>query len=385
MWEKLLPFGHQALFSSQVRVETTVLMLRGHLPSALHPGHLVLIPPPDNQAQFALLPTLPAKLRGDKPGVAAAASVVRVSPVARRLGGSSRDPNLDPVRLRRDRGQPSLEGDGGGDETVEEAVQRALAGLDRESAEQPVQREQRQAGDRDGNKDGSKKDGRDDGADDRPSQKEQRQSNGQRGQDPGGQQDRRGQPGDFRLAPEEQQEVQRLQTRDREVRSHERAHQSAAGGLAGAASFQTTKGPDGRSYAINGEVPIDVSSGNTPRETIGKAQRVRAAALAPNNPSSADRSIAARAQQLAAQARLDLARLEAEERKVLEQRPRRPSSGFREGDDTDEFDVEPEISLDQAASRIELTFRSGGSGGGHMHVSQGCPVCAAGIRAYQRS
>lgn len=105
------------------------------------------------------------------------------------------------------------------------------------------------------------------------------------------------------LTEEQQQMVRELQKRDREVRSHEAAHQAAGGGLAGGASFSFQTGPDGRQYAIGGEVPIDVSGGRTPEETIAKAQRIRSAALAPADPSPQDRAVAAMASQMEAQAR----------------------------------------------------------------------------------
>ena len=104
--------------------------------------------------------------------------------------------------------------------------------------------------------------------------------------------------------------VQDLAARDREVRSHEQAHLSAAGGLArGGASFEFARGPDGRQYATSGEVSIDVSPvANDPQATISKAQKVARVALAPANPSQADRAVAARANAMAIEARTELQR-----------------------------------------------------------------------------
>lgn len=115
------------------------------------------------------------------------------------------------------------------------------------------------------------------------------------------------------LTEEEQKEVAALKARDREVRSHEQAHKSAGGGLAGSASYETTQGPDGKSYAVAGEVPIDASEASSPKETITKARQIRAAALAPAEPSSQDYQVAARASQMEAEARQEQAALEAEE------------------------------------------------------------------------
>lgn len=109
------------------------------------------------------------------------------------------------------------------------------------------------------------------------------------------------------LTSEEQAQVRELRTRDREVRAHEQAHKSAAGGLAtGGPSYQTERGPDGVDYAVGGEVGISVSEGNTPRQTIERAERARRAALAPAQPSGQDRAVAAQAQQMAARARAEL-------------------------------------------------------------------------------
>jgi SprA family protein len=118
---------------------------------------------------------------------------------------------------------------------------------------------------------------------------------------------RRGVPGaprssgggqDGGLAPEQQRKVQELKQRDRHVRAHEAAHQAAGGDLTGPASFSYQLGPDGRSYAVGGEVPVQSRSGRTPDETIAIARRVRAAALAPSDPSGADLAAAASASQV---------------------------------------------------------------------------------------
>lgn len=104
-------------------------------------------------------------------------------------------------------------------------------------------------------------------------------------------------------------QVQELADTDRRVRAHEAAHLAASGGLAhGGASFSTVRGPDGRVYAVGGEVSIDVSPGRTPEETIARAETVRRAALAPADPSSQDYRVAAQAAQMQAEAQRELAR-----------------------------------------------------------------------------
>jgi hypothetical protein len=99
-------------------------------------------------------------------------------------------------------------------------------------------------------------------------------------------------------------QVAELSSRDREVRAHELAHAAVGGSHAGAPSYTFKRGPDGRSYAVGGEVAIDVGAiANDPAATVRKMQQVKRAALAPADPSGQDISIAARAQVLAAQQR----------------------------------------------------------------------------------
>lgn len=99
-----------------------------------------------------------------------------------------------------------------------------------------------------------------------------------------------------------------LKARDREVRAHEAAHQAVGGQYAGAMSFTYQRGPDGAQYAVGGEVSIDLSpvQGN-PQATIQKMQTVRAAAMAPAEPSGQDRTVAAQAMQIMLQAQSELA------------------------------------------------------------------------------
>jgi len=116
------------------------------------------------------------------------------------------------------------------------------------------------------------------------------------------------------LSAEEERVVAELTRTDREVRAHEQAHLAAAGGLARGVSFNYATGPDGKQYAVGGEVSIDTSPGSTPEETIQKAQQIRAAANAPANPSGQDRQVASAAAALEAAARGELAQSERQER-----------------------------------------------------------------------
>ncbi|MET0066232.1 MAG: putative metalloprotease CJM1_0395 family protein [Candidatus Thiodiazotropha sp.] len=116
-----------------------------------------------------------------------------------------------------------------------------------------------------------------------------------------------------RLTREEQAQVRKLQARDREVKAHEAAHRAASGGMASGGSYTYQTGPDGRSYAVGGEVSISGSYSGSPEEIIRQAETIQRAALAPADPSPQDRRVAAQAAAIAAQARSELHALRREE------------------------------------------------------------------------
>lgn len=134
------------------------------------------------------------------------------------------------------------------------------------------------------------------------------------------------------LSPKEKQRVAELKAIDQSVRQHEQAHLSAAGGLAhGGASFSYVTGPDGKQYAVGGEVQIDTSGvPDDPAATITKAQNIRRAALAPAKPSSQDQRVAARATQLEFEARAALAQERTEEARE-QTAPEEPAPVFSGG------------------------------------------------------
>nr|WP_320136882.1 putative metalloprotease CJM1_0395 family protein [uncultured Amphritea sp.] len=110
-------------------------------------------------------------------------------------------------------------------------------------------------------------------------------------------------------AESESQLLTELAARDMEVRQHELTHAAAGGQYAGAPTFEYQRGPDGRLYAVGGEVSIDTSSvPNDPQATLEKAEVIMRAALAVAEPSSQDRSVAAQAAAMAVEARAELAR-----------------------------------------------------------------------------
>jgi len=109
------------------------------------------------------------------------------------------------------------------------------------------------------------------------------------------------------LTEEEQRVVAKLKQLDREVRIHEQAHAAAAGQYAiGGPIYHYEKGPDGRRYAIGGEVRLDTAPiPGEPEATIAKMQQIRAAAMAPADPSGQDQRVAEQARNIEALARRD--------------------------------------------------------------------------------
>ena len=106
----------------------------------------------------------------------------------------------------------------------------------------------------------------------------------------------------------EQREIAELKKRDAEVKAHEQAHASVGGQLAGSPSYSYQTGPDGQKYAVGGEVNIDLAEvPGDPQATIIKMQQVKAAALAPADPSGADQQIAAEASRRIVEAQIELA------------------------------------------------------------------------------
>lgn len=96
------------------------------------------------------------------------------------------------------------------------------------------------------------------------------------------------------LTPEQRRQIQDLARIDQEVRAHEAAHlRAGAGVVTSGAQFSYTYGPDGKQYAVAGEVGIDTSPERKPEDNIDKGQRIQIAALAPADPSPQDVRVAA--------------------------------------------------------------------------------------------
>ncbi len=148
------------------------------------------------------------------------------------------------------------------------------------------------------------------------------------------------------LTEDEKKQVQDLKARDAEVRAHERAHSQAGGQyVRGGASYTYQTGPDGKRYAIGGEVSIDTSEvPDDPEATIRKAQTVRRAALAPAQPSTQDQRVAAQAGQMENEARADLRAEQAEEQqeRIEEAKNTDNSGAVGAPDESDDSDTQTE-------------------------------------------
>lgn len=112
------------------------------------------------------------------------------------------------------------------------------------------------------------------------------------------------------LSEDEQAVVAEMAARDAEVRRHEEAHARVGGQYASAPSYTFQTGPDGKNYAVGGEVQIDVAPvDGDPEATIDKMDVVKAAALAPAEPSAADRAVASLADRQRGAAMAELNRM----------------------------------------------------------------------------
>ncbi|MBE6422987.1 putative metalloprotease CJM1_0395 family protein [Succinivibrio dextrinosolvens] len=120
------------------------------------------------------------------------------------------------------------------------------------------------------------------------------------------------------LSDKEQAELEELKKRDQEVKTHEKAHQSAGGQYASAPVYEYKKGPDGKDYAVGGHVNIDTSEESDPDKTIEKMRIVIKAAKAPAQPSGQDMKVAAEAQQTLNEAQMEKAKKQQEEMKSKE-------------------------------------------------------------------
>lgn len=110
------------------------------------------------------------------------------------------------------------------------------------------------------------------------------------------------------LSTQQRQQIAELQRIDAHVRAHEAAHIAAgAGVVTGGPSYSYTYGPDGKQYAVAGEVGIDTSPASKPQANIDKGQQIQRAALAPSDPSPQDYKVASVGGQLVQRGYTELA------------------------------------------------------------------------------
>lgn len=127
----------------------------------------------------------------------------------------------------------------------------------------------------------------------------------------------------------QEQEIAELKARDLEVKAHEQAHIAAATGInVSAPSYDYQIGPDGKKYAAGGEVNISFVEGGDPASDIAKAKIMKAAALAPAQPSSQDLSVARNAERIIAESKKELAE---QQKETVEMIRRSSSLGNQEG------------------------------------------------------
>ena len=122
------------------------------------------------------------------------------------------------------------------------------------------------------------------------------------------------------------QQSKALKSREKAVQQHEAAHLLAGSGITSGLSYTYQQGSDGASYAIGGEVTLNMQEGSTPEETIQRAQKMRAAALAPSSPSAQDQDLAMMAMKMEASAREE----RADKQKEAQEKLKETSEKFKE-------------------------------------------------------
>lgn len=141
---------------------------------------------------------------------------------------------------------------------------------------------------------------------------------------------------DNELSQKEQQEISQLKITDAKVRAHEHAHKSTAAGLTTSGpNYEYETGPDGQKYAVAGDVNVGYQHSSDPRVNLRNAQKLKAAALAPAEPSSQDRSVARKAD-------MEIAKAQQEIREEENKQTDETSSGS-DNEASDTSNTEPQI------------------------------------------
>ena len=123
--------------------------------------------------------------------------------------------------------------------------------------------------------------------------------------------------------------VDELRRRDALVHRYVNSRLGTISGSSMGPTFEYTRGPDGRSYATRGYVPLGVQEiPNDPQATIANARSVSRLAETPPILSGRDTQVVLEAKELETRARAELERLDAE-RKALyaaDGKPHRPKA-----------------------------------------------------------
>ncbi|MBI2254370.1 MAG: hypothetical protein HYU58_07120 [Proteobacteria bacterium] len=140
-------------------------------------------------------------------------------------------------------------------------------------------------------------------------------------------------PASGQLTDEEKRVVAELQARDREVRNEEQRHAATAGQFGGEPQYVFKRGPDGKMYAVEGKVQVNVNVSGTPEDQEKALRRVQAAAVSVQSPSSGDtRAVAGAAAALIAQDGRQPKSSEAERRQQAEKAYRQSQATERAAD-----------------------------------------------------
>jgi hypothetical protein len=171
-------------------------------------------------------------------------------------------------------------------------------------------------------------------------------------------------PGPRELSPAEERRVAELKQIDRKVREHEAAHLRAGQGVVtSGANFTYTYGPDGKQYAVGGEVGIDTSKEAEPEDNIDKGIRIQAAALAPRDPSPQDYRVAGIGSQLESQGRSDLAAQQRAEQAAAAQARQEAVMAAEDAAAAASADGEMDSSRERVAQAYGLASQPGQGGG----------------------
>ena len=91
-----------------------------------------------------------------------------------------------------------------------------------------------------------------------------------------------------------QRVLEKFKNSDSNIRTHEQAH-AANGATTTPISYKYQMGPDGKMYAIGGEVRLDTSIPKDPKEASFKLSQIQRASNAPSDMSGADAHISIQA------------------------------------------------------------------------------------------